>query len=96
MYFRGKGVEKSFEMGLYWWQKCADSGSGEAKSELKKLFNRLLKNNDKTPIEKYQLGYCYYFGYGTEIDITKAFLYMREAADEGCVEAENFIREYGA
>lgn len=96
LYFRGKGVEKSFEMGLYWWQKCADSGSGEAKSELKKLFNRLLKNNDKTPIEKYQLGYCYYFGYGTEIDITKAFLYMREAADEGCVEAENFIREYGA
>ncbi|MBR4626111.1 MAG: sel1 repeat family protein [Ruminococcus sp.] len=42
---------------------------------------------------QYNLGFCFYYGYGVEANRKKSKSYFKQAADQGCEEAIEFLKE---
>jgi TPR repeat protein len=105
-YYEGKGVKKSYENALSWFQKAANRKDTTAMRYLGRMYGRGLGTSPdikkafywveqvaKTghPAAQSLLGLLYYEGQGTQKDLKKAFIWSEKAAKQGDPNAQYLL-----
>lgn len=96
-YLRGKYMERNLKKAEYWLREAGNNGSGEAATALGDFYigNKDGHRNYKAALHwyrqgaevlgdircKYQVGECYFYGYGTDVDNREAIRWYTLAAE---------------
>ncbi|MCQ2288695.1 MAG: sel1 repeat family protein [Muribaculaceae bacterium] len=77
-YLNGIGVEKNYEKAISLYKEAFDCDTIHSQNE---RFNALLKMSTVTSASWGDLGLCYFYGWGTRINYTKAFKWLSKAVE---------------
>ena len=103
-YYQGEEVLKNIDMALEWFEQAAKQGLAKAQHEISVIFE---KDYEQLPLEtlsslveignkqaQYLLGLKYYQGKEVRKDIDRALKWFYQSADQGMIEAQNWILEF--
>ena len=95
-YYDGDGVSKSPREVVKWWRKAAAQGHFMAKKKLltndPEYYRKEAEQGDKEA--QYKLGIIYFRGGCVDKDYSEAEKWLREAAEQGKVDAQRFLTVY--
>ncbi|MBE6297706.1 MAG: hypothetical protein E7088_04315 [Bacteroidales bacterium] len=108
-YHNGTNVEQNDTIALEWYMMAAEAGDGEAMNMVARFYDEgwgVEENNREAfkwykkgaeadcAAAYYNLGICYHNGEGTTRSVSMARQMMREAANRGHEDAQDYIDEY--
>ncbi|MBQ3366425.1 MAG: SEL1-like repeat protein [Acidaminococcaceae bacterium] len=107
MHLNGEGIEKDLKEALSWYMKAAINGNADAQYSLGKMYANgdgvdrdlnkaldwyLCAAGKKHAGAQYEVGEMYYYGLGVDKNRVVAVTWFKKAADNGSVEAKEFLK----